>query len=274
MELSKTETDIWSELKAGTLSGSDAVAQLSDAREKGTFLSSRSIDLLCMDNDPVRQAFIEEMKESPSFLQLTIITCMDIMKKDSEDVDAITLLVVGTEAGQLLILPQDPSNSAYLCKIQLPSTPSMLSVAGLFDVEWRISVVCRDGKMYNVKNGDARGSAVLSGVVVDLGSQAVAVAKQDKYIWVATMEKTVTCYSNRGKRLKGIVMTEDVVEMAVMSLKRSKVNYILFVALASGEICLYRGMNIALLRMSSMVILSFSYPCTYYVEQISLWSSA
>ncbi len=270
MELSKTETDIWTELKAGTLSGNDAVAQLAEAREKGTFLSSRSIDLLCMENDPMRQAFIEEMKESPSFLQLTIITCMDIMKRDSEDLDAITLLVVGTEAGQLLILSQDPSNSAYICKIQLPSTPSMLSVAGLFDVEWRISVVCRDGKMYNVKNGDARGSAVLSGVVVDLGAQAVALAKQDKYIWVATMEKTVTCYSNRGKRLKGIVMAEDVVEMTVMSLKRSKVNYILFVALATGEICLYRGMCV---EISSFIIEFYCYPPVIMV-QISPWSTA
>ena len=81
-------------------------------------------------------------------------------------------------------------------------------------------------------------------MVVDLGSQAVALAKQDKHIWVATMEKTVTCYSNRGKRLKGIVLTEDVAEMCVMSLKRSKVNYVLFVALATGEICMYKDLAV------------------------------
>ena len=161
VDLSKAETDIWTELKAGTLSANDAYAQLVEAREKGNVLSSRSVDLLCLEDSAARQYFVDEMKDTATFLQLTIITCMDIMKKDSEDNDAVTLLVVGTEAGQLLILPQDPSNSAYLCKIQLPSTPTMLSVAGLFDVEWRISVVCRDGKMYNVKNGDARGSAVI-----------------------------------------------------------------------------------------------------------------
>jgi len=232
VDLSKAETEIWAEVKAGTLTATDAVLQLMDAREKGSILSSRSIDLLTLDSDASRQQFIEEMREAPTFLQLTLITCMDIMKKDSDDPDAVTLLVVGTEAGQLLILPQDPSNSAYICKIQLPSTPTTLSIVGLFDVEWRISVICRDCKMYNVKNGDARGSAVLSGVVVDLGSQAVAVTKQDKYVWVATMEKTVTCYSNRGKRLKGIVLTEDVVDMCVLALKRSKVTYLLVVLLS------------------------------------------
>ena len=60
----------------------------------------------------------------------------------------------------------------------------LLSVSGLFDVEWRIAVACRDGKIYNVKNGDSKGSAVLSGTVIDLGSQAVAMAKQEKLLWV------------------------------------------------------------------------------------------
>jgi hypothetical protein len=31
---------------------------------------------------------------------------------------------------------QDPNNSVYLCKVQLPSVPVLLAVSGLFDVEW------------------------------------------------------------------------------------------------------------------------------------------
>lgn len=60
------------------------------------------------------------------------------------------------------------------------------------------------GRMYNVKNGEVRGTAVLSGAVIDLGAQAVAAARQEKSLWVGTMDRVVTCYSNRGKRLKGI----------------------------------------------------------------------
>lgn len=67
--------------------------------------------------------------------------------------------------GQIFVLPQDPSNSSYLCKVQLPLVPVLLSISGLFDVEWRISVICRDGRMYSVRNGEVRGSAVLSGQV-------------------------------------------------------------------------------------------------------------
>jgi Bardet-Biedl syndrome 1 protein len=78
---------------------------------------------------------------------------MDALKKDSEDSDGISLLVVGTEAGQILILPQDPLQSQVLCKVNIPGVPALLSVQGMFDVEWRVNVICRDGKMYVVKNG-------------------------------------------------------------------------------------------------------------------------
>jgi Bardet-Biedl syndrome 1 protein len=127
--------------------------------------------------------------------------------------------------------------------VQLPSTPVLLSVTGLFDVEWRVSVICRDGRMYSVKNGDVRGNAVLSGQVTDLGSQAIACVQQDKLLWVATMDRLVNCYSNKGKRLKGIVMNEDVAELCVLTLKRAKVNYLLLVALTTGELCIYRDLS-------------------------------
>ena len=44
----------------------------------------------------------------------------------------------------------------------------------------RIIAACRDGKVYNIKDGDIRGTAVLTGNVIDAGSQVVALAKQDK----------------------------------------------------------------------------------------------
>lgn len=141
------------------------------------------------------------------------------------------------------MLPQDPVNSTFLCKVQLPSAPVLLSVSGLFDVEWRISVICRDGRMYSVKNGDVRGTAVLSGQVSDLGSQAIACVRQDKTLWVATMDRQVSCYSNKGKRLKGIVVNEDIAELCVLTLKRAKVNYLLMVALTTGELCIYRDLT-------------------------------
>lgn len=61
----------------------------------------------------------------------------------------------------------------------------------------RIVVGCRDGTIYNIKEGDVRGTAVLTGNVIDTGSQMVAIARQEKLIWVATMDRMVTCYTVR-----------------------------------------------------------------------------
>lgn len=81
----------------------------------------------------------------------------------------------------------------------------MMNVSGLFDTEWRfkkylyiyisnyylfiyiknifrVIVACRDGRVYNIKEGDVRGTAVLTGNIIDAGSQIVCIARQDKVI--------------------------------------------------------------------------------------------
>jgi Bardet-Biedl syndrome 1 protein len=175
IELSSNEHDIWNRLKDGSLMPPDGVKHLTELREAGTTLSSRSVELLSLDSLAVH-TFVYENKDIP-LQQHTVITCMDVLKKDSEENDAVCVLVVGTEAGEIYILPQDPANSAYVCKLTLPSPPVFLNVSGLFDVEWRISITCRDGKLYGIKNGDIRGTAVLSGAATDLGSQPVAISR-------------------------------------------------------------------------------------------------
>ena len=59
---------------------------------------------------------------------------METLKKESEEPDAVSFIVVGTEAKQLMILPQDPVNSNLLCKVTLPSVPVHLCIFGLFDI--------------------------------------------------------------------------------------------------------------------------------------------
>ena len=213
---------------------------LMEARESGVQLTSRSTELLSFESNHIARAnFISEMK-GVQYFQQTLITCMEPLKKDSDEVDALTLIVVGTEAGQVMILPLDPNNSAFLCRITLPSTPVLMSVSGLYDVEWRVSLACRDGKLYTIKSGDVRGSAVLVGGAADLGAQAVAMARQDKSLWIATMDKLVSCYTARGKRIKAMVMPEEITELCILPAKRSKVGHLLMVALASGVLRMYK----------------------------------
>lgn len=89
-----------------------------------------------MQSEQKRTAFIDETR-SQALQQSTLLTCMEVLKKDSDEPEAMSLLVVGTEDGTVYILPPDPTGSAYLCKISLKSVPVMLNITGLFDTEWR-----------------------------------------------------------------------------------------------------------------------------------------
>lgn len=239
VEISEIEQDIWNDLIADSITVSSGTKQLIEARDQGTSLSSRAADFLSLDSDALKFSYVKDSKGS-KFTQQTLITCMEVMQKENENPDGIKLLVIGTENKQVLILHQDPVDSTYLCKVTLPSQPVLLVVSGVFDTEWKISVSCRDGKMYNIKNGDSRTSAVLTGIVTDLGSQAVSIARLDKLMWAVTMDKVLSSYSAKGKRMRTMILQDDVTEICTMSLKKS-VNYsLLLVALATGEIRLYK----------------------------------
>lgn len=143
--------------------------------------------------------------------------------------------MVGTEAGFVYVLPQDPSNSQILSSVCLPSPPVMMSVTGTYEVEYRICVACRDGKIYYIKSGDSRNSIILSGSVNDLGALPVCIARQDKNVWVATMDRTLSCYTLRGKKTVSVLFAEDITEICAIDLKRSKFTNLMLVAFISGE---------------------------------------
>lgn len=58
-------------------------------------------------------------------------------------------LVIGTESRQVLVL--DPAGSSIMAKVTLPGVPVHMAITGLFDVDYRIVVACRDGNVYTVK---------------------------------------------------------------------------------------------------------------------------
>jgi Bardet-Biedl syndrome 1 protein len=53
------------------------------------------------------------------------------------------------------------------------------------------------------------------------------------------MDRMISCYNTRGKRVKTILLTEDITELCVIFVKKSKISNILLVALATGEIRMY-----------------------------------
>lgn len=244
VEIVPEETEVWSDLKIDMIDVPTAIQRLLRIREEGLVLSARSMDLILMDEDDheARLDYVNDMKTIQNYTQQTLLTCMTSIKKDSEDPDAITYLVVGTESGRVYVLPQDASGSSFLCKVSLPpgAIPTLLLVSGLFDVEWRILAACRDGRIYTIKSGSVRGTAVVTGNSIDCGCQIVSMAKQDKFIWVATMDKQLVCYSVKGKRTSTIVMNDDIVDVTCINIRKARTVSVLLVALASGEVRIYK----------------------------------
>jgi Bardet-Biedl syndrome 1 protein len=58
------------------------------------------------------------------------------------------------------------------------------------------------------------------------------------------MDRLISSYTIKGKRINSITLDEDITDMCAFTIKRTKLNELLLVALASGEIRLYRGIQV------------------------------
>lgn len=153
VEVAAVEAEVWADLRRGATDCTAAARALAEARDQGTALTARSTELLTLTSEEKRAAFAAPFLRdaAASYSQHTLVTCMETLAGDSDESAAACHLVVGTENAEIIILPPDPVTSTFLQRVKLPSVPVMMTSTGHFSVEWRVTVVCRDGKMYSVK---------------------------------------------------------------------------------------------------------------------------
>mmetsp|Transcript_36912 Transcript_36912/g.115586 ORF Transcript_36912/g.115586 Transcript_36912/m.115586 type:complete len:596 (-) Transcript_36912:28-1815(-) len=237
VEIEAVESEIWEKLQSEPGGIDAAVESLEQARDAGTRLSSRSMDLLALETPDERAGFVEKMLPIPH-QQRTLVTCMEVLKQSQESDDAVSSLVIGTEHSQVLIL--DPPGSAIVVRVTLPAVPAYMAVTGTFEVEWRVCVACRDGKIYTIKSGDVRGTAVVTNNIIDLESQVVGLVRSDGLIYVGTMERRLQAFHVKGRSAFSLRMPAAITNMAPMLVRRSLVLSAVLVALADGEVRCYR----------------------------------
>jgi Bardet-Biedl syndrome 1 protein len=233
-----------------------AVNILTEARDSGIPLSSRSLDLLALTDASERLAFIQQNKQT-QIQQQTVAACMATLQKDSEQPRTVCSLVVGTENKQVFtsfflvlsvhilvsmppnyftqVLLMDPSGTSILKKFDLPSVPVFMSVQGLHDVEYRIVCACRNGNIYTIKNHKVLGGPI------ELESAACSLVLVDKNIVVGCMDQSIHSYSVKGKKIHSLYMPERILCMTSLELTQKKNIKCLLVSLANGEIRLYNG---------------------------------
>lgn len=231
VDIEQGELDIWAALRAGKMEVTAAVEQLSEARDTGVQLSTRSINLLSLgENRSEQESFVHAQKNLP-LVQLTVATCMETLNKNMAGERAVSSLVVGTESRHILIM--EPSGTSVHKKFLLPSVPVFLAVQGTLDVEYRIVAACRNGNIYQIKKGKVLGT------VLELETQACGLVLLDKSLLVGCMDGCVHSFHFKGKKNYTLYLPDAISNMELLKLTRIKNQRALIVSLANGEIRLY-----------------------------------
>lgn len=148
-EIPKDELEVWSRFTENEQLP-NLIQSLHKLKSEGIPLSYKSNDLLsCQSIDEQKEIF----RSYKTLLTIpNMPTCVQVIKKDSEDEYALSNLVLGTEMKTVLIL--DSQGTAIIKKVVLPSTPVTILVHGFLESEYKLIVGCRDDKIYFVKNNE------------------------------------------------------------------------------------------------------------------------
>nr|XP_023843982.1 Bardet-Biedl syndrome 1 protein isoform X3 [Salvelinus alpinus] len=181
------------------------------------------------------EAFVNLHKAQPIQRQ-TVITCIGTLKKNMADEDAVSCLVIGTESKDVYIL--DPEAFTILSKMSVPSAPTQMDVTGQFDVEFRITVACRNGNIYILRRDSPKPK-----YCIELSSHPVGLVRMGKSVVVGCAQETLQGFTQKGKKLWTACLPAPVTTMGVMDLPTRGFQAVL-VGLANCEVHLYRDKNL------------------------------
>merc|ERR1719409_1380318 len=197
--------------------------------------SMQVIDFLAMEDTEQQADFVKRNKDS-LMSQHTSITCMEVLRLNMDEPTGVSMLVLGTENKMVYILDSSALNIAQ--KVEVDAVPSFISVLGLFDVEYRITIACRDGNIYTIKNGQVLSS------VIELETQPVGLVRYDKNIYVGCMDNVIHCFHFKGKKNHSIYLPCPISCMSLLQVTTTRTAKALAVALSNGEVRLYNGKHL------------------------------
>lgn len=200
----QTEIDAWNQVKEDKIDVETLKEILSSISEQADEvpLTSRSRKLLTLQSLEEMNNFVNTQK-STGLKRTTVITCMATIKRSVLEEDALSCLVVGTENREIYFIESEAFT--VLCNYSLPSVPVFIDVSGLFDVEFRLIVSCRDASIYVVKRGSKNAKQV-----VQLISQPVGLVICNSSLIVGCMDRSLSSYSCKGNLLWTVQLTSHI----------------------------------------------------------------
>ena len=113
------------------------------------------------------------------------------------------MLLVGTEHQQLIVL--EPSGQKFRKEIKLKSVPVFILAHGQYEIDYRIFVACRDGRVYQIKQ-----DKVLEQEIA-IESKPIGLVKFEKSIVIAGMDNTVQSFYLKGKKNWSLVIAKSAI---------------------------------------------------------------
>lgn len=223
------EDAAWKNLGSGKTTVQEAIEVFQRRLEQGVEVTSRTLDLLFLNDPKEKEAFVAQHVGKP-LKQLDTITCMTSIAYSADGV--MSSLVIGTEHRFLYML----ETSGYeALKLELPNTPAFLLTAGCVTGEYRIIVCSRHGPIYSVKNG------YLTSHVIQPDGAVCGMTRYDNQIAVATVSNTLTHFSLRGKKHFTLYFSQPIRNIATITDPITDEARGVLVGLESGELRVYCG---------------------------------
>ncbi|KAM9837642.1 BBSome complex member BBS1 [Aulostomus maculatus] len=235
LEVNTLEQDVWQQVREGHIDPLTLKEMLEGIRKNADVpLSIRSLRFLALDTNDLDE-FVQLHKQQPIRRQ-TVITCIGTLKKSTADEDGVSCLVIGTESSDVYVL--DPEAFIILAKMSLPATPTMMDVTGQFDVEFRITVACRNGNIYILRRESDKPK-----YCIELPSHPVGLVRFGKNVVVGCTDESLQGFTQKGKKLWKAILPAPITTMAAMDLPTRGFQAVL-VGLANCEVQLYRDKNL------------------------------
>ena len=191
--------------------------------------------LVFLEND-IYKMNVNYIRENFTMLiqHQNFISCIGKLNKNLDEEKAVSMLVVGTEQKNIFIL--EASGMSVKKQIDLKSVPCFLECTGQFDIDYRIYVACRDGRVYVIRNGE------LTDQCFTIETKPVGLILFEKQIVIAGMNNSLHSFYLKGKRNFNLIMPAPILDIVRLEVKRTQsttTGQCIVVALSNGEIRLY-----------------------------------
>eukprot|EP00033_Pygsuia_biforma_P001765 GCRY01001975.1.p1 GENE.GCRY01001975.1~~GCRY01001975.1.p1 ORF type:complete len:588 (+),score=148.91 GCRY01001975.1:228-1991(+) len=251
VKIAPEELEIWEKLKTNKIDLLQAQQEIQLFKEsshtciEGVSLTYPSLHLLTLSTDAEAKEYIAAQGGDISPSQ-PIITCMASVRKSHEVDDALAHIVVGTEEREIVVL--DARSKDIILRVPLPSVPVQIHAGGLYDVEYRLTILCRDGRVRSVKNHE------LVATILDVDSQITGMLRLGNNVLLSCTDQTLQAFHIKGKKRFSLTVPAPITCLAPLLLKSRGIEAAV-VGLANKEIRVYNDSQLVSSFVASDVVL-------------------